>query len=145
MQEVVVKGRRGSRSVQTDDRSVPIIEPGVVVRRSSRAELLQEITRGRRTSRTVVTNDRSEPMIDPGTRVRRSSRQDLLAQVRSVGGVSGIANKLERIAADRKANPGAFTMSWKSTRQCSTPEDRFVKVRTFQAGPPPKRRLQDLP
>jgi len=74
---------KGLNKVETNDRSVPQIDPNTTVGQNQHGQLLGEIQQGTQL-KPVETHDRSVPQIDPNTKVGQNSHGQLMDEIKSL-------------------------------------------------------------
>ena len=74
-------GEVGPPLTQTNDRSAPVIESSVVVKKSSQPALNDAISSYSGGLQETETNDRSAPVIEQSATLKKSAMPDLMAEV----------------------------------------------------------------
>ncbi|EGC34870.1 hypothetical protein DICPUDRAFT_94694 [Dictyostelium purpureum] len=70
--------------VQTVDKSEPIIDKDVHIKKNNHDDLLSDISKGANLNKTD-TNDRSKPAIDPNTHIKENNKGALLSEIKAKG------------------------------------------------------------
>merc|ERR1712188_126063 len=77
-------GKPALKPTETVDKSGPVIEEGVTVKKVDRAPLLNDIAEGAELKKTE-TVDKSGPAIDPDVKIKESARPALLEEIKKKG------------------------------------------------------------